>query len=177
MSRLGHLLRVLAAGAGGVCKGVALGAALAVCLPYALHGRAFVVMSGSMEPAVHTGDVVIVQRIAAATARVGDVITFRDPDGTGRLITHRVRSVQRRGGSVDVVTKGDAANGVQRWSAPADGSLGRVRFRLWKLGYALGLVRGRAFHLLLVIAPAVALAALALGRIWRGRSTRPVGVS
>ena len=36
-------------------------------------------MSGSMQPAIHTGDVVVDESIAPAEARVGDVVTFKDP--------------------------------------------------------------------------------------------------
>jgi signal peptidase len=125
-----------------------------------------------MEPTIHTGDVVVVERIPAASVRVGDVVTFRDPDGSGRLITHRVRSVERRNGSIRIVTKGDAANGVQRWTTPAEGSLGRVRFRLWKLGYLLVKAQTPFVHLLLVLGPALALAATALNRIWRRQPRR-----
>lgn len=159
-----------------VPAGIAAGLALAIAAPFARGGGAFTVLSGSMEPVLHTGDVVLAERIAPAEARVGDVISFRDPDGSGRLITHRVRSIQVRGRTVRLVTKGDAANGLQRWSVPTDGSVGRVRFRVWKLGYALGWLHGLLGRLLLVVAPVLALAISTLVRIWRSPS-RPLSGS
>lgn len=49
------------------------------------------VTSGSMEPSFSAGDLLISTRIDAVDIKVGDVITAPDP--AGRLITHRVVSV------------------------------------------------------------------------------------
>ncbi len=53
--------------------------------------RSFTVLSGSMEPAISTGDVVVNERVGPLETRPGDVLTFRDPTRQGRLITHRLR--------------------------------------------------------------------------------------
>ena len=54
-----------------------------VVAPYALGGRSYTVMSGSMEPRIHTGDVVAEERIAPRDMRSGDIVTFQDPDVRG----------------------------------------------------------------------------------------------
>jgi len=59
--------------------------------------QAFTVMSGSMEPAIRTGDLIVAEHIALLDARPGDVVTFVDPLNRGRLITHRVRRAQASG--------------------------------------------------------------------------------
>jgi len=120
-----------------------------------------------MEPAIHTGDVVVDSRIPPSAMRVGDVVTFRDPEGSKRLITHRVRSLNTQAGRVHVVTKGDANNTVERWTVPTGGEVGRVEYRVWKLGYALALVHSRTGMLALVAVPAVLLCILELVSIWR----------
>ena len=51
----------------------------AVALPNAIGMRSFTVMSGSMEPTIHVGDVVIDKKISPLDARPGDVVTFSDP--------------------------------------------------------------------------------------------------
>jgi signal peptidase len=149
------------------CLGICVGLALAIFVPCVFGGGAFTVMSGSMEPLIHTGDVVVVERIAPPDARVGDVITFRDPGGSGRMVTHRIRKMAVRGGTVHFVTKGDAANGLQRWSVRADGKLGRVRYRIWKLGFLAVGMHGFVGRMLFLVLPALALGWLALARIWR----------
>lgn len=146
--------------------GALLAAVLAVVAPYAIGGRSHTVLSGSMEPQIATGDVVGEQRIAPRQMRSGDIVTFQDPDEPGRMITHRVRSVREREGGYDVVTKGDANDTTERWSIAADGQLGRVRYRVAHVGYALVFLRGPVGILLLVVLPAVALGAIELRRIW-----------
>lgn len=146
--------------------GALLAAVLAVIAPYALGGRSYTVLSGSMEPQIMTGDVVGEQRISPAQMRSGDVVTFQDPDKPGRMITHRVRSVREREGSFDVVTKGDANSTTERWSIAAGGHLGRVQYRVGHVGYALVFLRGPVGILLLVVLPALALGAIELRRIW-----------
>lgn len=137
-----------------------------VAVPNAIGMRSFTVMSGSMEPAIHTGDVVIDTRIPPLAARPGDVITFSDPSGRRRLITHRVRSIRARGDLVEVVTKGDANNTVERWTVPISGRIGKVELRVWKLGYPLAYAHSRYGLIALVAIPALLLCVMELRRIW-----------
>jgi signal peptidase len=141
--------------------------ALAVGLPYAFGFKSFTVMSGSMEPAIGTGAVVVERPIAPREARVGDVVTFKDPEGGERLITHRVTSVRVSGDTASFVTKGDANNAVERWNVPAGGSIGRVAYDVPKVGYLMAYAGGRHGRLLLIVLPALLLAAFELARIWR----------
>jgi signal peptidase len=146
--------------------GAGVGALLSVIAPYALGGRSYTVMSGSMEPRIHTGDVVGEEKISPADMRSGDIVTFQDPQTEGRMITHRVRSVREVAGVYSVVTKGDANTTLERWTIPADGHLGRVRYRVAHVGHLLVFTRGPAGILLLVVLPALLLGALELRRIW-----------
>jgi signal peptidase len=145
----------------------------AVVAPYALGGRSYTVMSGSMEPRIHTGDVVAEQKISPRDMRSGDIVTFQDPDVDGRMITHRVRSTREHDGIVSVVTKGDANNTVERWTIPVDGQLGRVKYRVAHVGYALAFTRTPTGKIVLIVIPALLLGLLELRRIWR----RPQGAA
>lgn len=138
-----------------------------VALPNAIGMRSFTVMSGSMEPTIHVGDVVIDKKIRPLDARPGDVVTFSDPTGRKRLITHRIRSLRVQGNTVQVVTKGDANNTVERWSVPANGRIGRVELRVWKLGYPLVYAHSRYGLIGLVALPALLLCLVELRKIWR----------
>jgi signal peptidase len=137
-----------------------------VALPNAIGMRSFTVMSGSMEPAIHVGDIVIDKKISPLDARPGDVVSFSDPTGRKRLITHRIRSIQVQGSVVHVVTKGDANNAVERWTVPANGRIGRVELRVWKLGYPLVYAHSRIGLILLVAVPAFLLCLVELRKIW-----------
>lgn len=165
MSALRRLGRI----GGGVAVAVAGLLTLALAGPLLFGARPFTVMSGSMEPAIHTGDVVVNDTIRPSQARIGDVLTFRDPADQDRLITHRLRSMRRRGARIAMVTRGDANTGVERWTVPIDGRIGRVVYRVPRVGYFLAWARGPGGRLLLVTIPAALLAALELASLWRGR--------
>jgi signal peptidase I len=147
--------------------GLGAGILLAATAPLAFGDRSFTVMSGSMSPAIKTGDVVVERPIAPLGAKVGDVVTFRDPEGSRRLITHRVKGMRASGHTVRFVTKGDANNAVERWSVQEDGRIGRVVYRLPKLGYVLAWGNWRYGRLALLVLPAVLLLIFELVRIWR----------
>lgn len=83
---------------------VILLAALLVGL-YIFKIRPYIVKTGSMEPAIHTGSVVFVnQRTELSEIKVGDVISFRK--GGEMLVTHRVVKIE----DGKYTTKGDANN-------------------------------------------------------------------
>ena len=142
---------------------------LAAAVPVVFGGRSFSVMSGSMEPNISTGDLVITKAISPRDADTGDIVTFNDPEKQGRLLTHRVASSRPAADNYSFVTKGDANNTVERWSVPAEGTIGQVVFRLPKLGYVLSFTKTPAARMALITIPAVLLAWFALVSIWRPR--------
>jgi signal peptidase I len=150
-----------------VAVGFVLGIALALAIPLVFDARPLVVLSGSMEPTLGTGDVTVVQRIAPLDARPGDIVTFRDPDDHGRLVTHRVQRMRVQGGSVSFVTRGDANNVSERWAVAKDGEISRVSYRIPELGRLLLLTRTSGLPLLLFGIAIAALLVLELHAVWR----------
>jgi signal peptidase len=157
--------RFLASLIGGVVVGLLIAAGVSLAAGY----RTFSVLSGSMEPTIHTGDAVVDEPISPLEARVGDIVTFKDPSRGGELVTHRLRSVRPSGGTVAMVTKGDANTAVERWTIPVNGSIGRVAYRLPNAGHVIATIRGRFGRLLLIALPALLLGLYELSRIWRPR--------
>jgi signal peptidase I len=168
-------LRLVRVAAVSVALGVAIGIVGIVVAPSLFGGRSLTVMSGSMEPALGVGDVVINRRVSPAEVRVGDIVTFSDPEGTGKLITHRVRQLRIVDGAAHVVTKGDNTNAVERWDIPAAGSLGRVEYRVPLLGFLVFWLHGPLASIGLIVVPALALAGFELWRIWRPKRRGPLG--
>ena len=121
--------------------GFALVIVVAVALPNAFGLRDLTVLSGSMEPTFSTGDVVVERQISPLDARLGDIVSF--------------------------VTKGDANTGVEHWNVSADGTLGKVEYHVWRLGYLLSFIREPFGRIVLIVAPALLLGAYELVRIWR----------
>jgi signal peptidase I len=149
--------------------GFGAGLLLAMALPLAFGARPLVVLSGSMEPTFAAGDVIVVERIAPADARVGDVVTYRDPQGL--LVTHRVRSVRARGESFELVTRGDANNASERWTLAGDGELSRTLYRVPLAGHVLAHTSTREGKLVLIGLPLLWLGAWEIRRIWRPRES------
>lgn len=154
-----------------VILGVGAGiAAAVVAVPLALGMHPFTVLSGSMQPAVATGDVVVAETIAPREARVGDVLVFPDPSGKGRMITHRVRSIRVTGATADVVTRGDANRAGERWRVAAAGEIGRVVYRLPQLGRLAAVADTRGRRLALIVLPALVLGLMEIRRVWAGHA-------
>ena len=68
--------------------------------------KAIDILSSSMEPFIHSGDLIISKQIKPEKVKTGDVITFRLYEGT--LVTHRVVKVIRENKKIKFITKGDA---------------------------------------------------------------------
>jgi signal peptidase len=126
--------------------------------------RAMAVLSGSMEPTLGVGDLIVARVITPAEAEAGDVLVYRD-SARDRFVTHRVQSIVRSGDQVDVVTRGDANSVGEQWSAPADGSVGRVVLHIPFVGYATGALGTSAGRLALT-AVATVLTVWTLRLLW-----------
>jgi signal peptidase I len=68
--------------------------------------RPLVVKSGSMEPTISTGGMVLVRTVPADQIQVGDVVAVSRPDNT--RVTHRVVAVIHQGVTAQLTLKGDA---------------------------------------------------------------------
>lgn len=90
----------------------------------------FVVLSGSMEPAVRTGAIAYINTNDKGCEE-GDIITFRL--GDGNLVTHRI--IRNEGGSL--VTKGDANESVDAAAVKAEQVVGTYMFQVPQAGYLL----------------------------------------
>ena len=83
-----------------------LAACLAVTLvPVLLGWHSYVIVTGSMEPGISAGDVVLASPDPVIEQTIGRVITFDNPSREGHILTHRVVSIDDDG---SLVTQGDA---------------------------------------------------------------------
>ena len=90
-----------------------------------------IVLTGSMEPEIMEGDLIICHTAEASDVKIGDVIAFFDPDGNGTsVLTHRVIEVTEENGSLSFRTQGDANDSADRLPVSADRLVGEYRFRI-----------------------------------------------
>ena len=114
-------LGVVAIGAGFTCTGY----------------RVWVVHTGSMEPTLMPGDIVV-DAPARDGYRPGQIITFLHSDLTSDVVTHRIKDVLPNG---DINTKGDANRSADIWDIRPDQVQGRVIHTVKWVGYLLVFLR------------------------------------
>lgn len=105
-----------------------------------------IVLSGSMEPLIHTGSVCFVNTNAKyEDVVVGDVVAFSSSAGD---VTHRVISIQEKG----FETKGDANEASDGISVTEKNFRGKTLFSVPYAGYAIHFIkRPVVFSVIVVI--------------------------
>lgn len=124
--------------------------------------KTFVVQSGSMEPEIGTGSVVVVK--PAESYAKDDVITFGPRSKTKPPTTHRILEVTDKG---SYVTKGDANTDADIRPVNRHEVIGRVVFSIPYVGYAVAAAQKPWGFMLIVVIPAVLIIWEEAHKIWR----------
>lgn len=135
---------------------------LSSALPIPGGIKTFVVQSGSMEPAIRTGSVVVVK--PADSYAIGDVITFGPRSKTKPPTTHRIVEVRDDG---NYVTRGDANTDDDMRTVSRYEVIGRVLFSVPFAGYAVAAAQKPWGFTLIVVIPAAIIIWEELQKIWR----------
>lgn len=122
-------------------------------LPVPGNYRVLSVLSGSMEPAIHTGSVVIVA--PAADYKIGEVITFGEISKTKTPTTHRISDMKIVDGKPVYITKGDANNAPDNKEVAFGEVKGKVLFSIPYLGFILNFVKQPIGFTLVIVVPAI----------------------
>lgn len=96
--------------------------------------QVYTVLSGSMEPKIHTGSVIYVVDADPADLEAGDVITYK-LGGTQTIATHRIVEVIDNNGDLQFRTKGDANEHEDNSPVAAAHIIGTPVFTIPLLGY------------------------------------------
>lgn len=132
---------------------VVIFALLAISSKYSIGGfKILVVKSGSMEPAIKTGSVVIGKDFS--DYNVGDIVTFKNADKPKETTTHRIAKIEYRGSDKLFTTKGDANNSVDGESISQDRIVAKVIFKIPYFGYIAAFARSLPGLIIIIIIPA-----------------------
>lgn len=112
--------------------------------------HSYVVQSGSMEPSIMTGDVILIRD--QPSYGISDVVTFHDEKK--RVVTHRIVEKSGDGDQIVFLTKGDANRSIDIEKIPATAIMGKVTMSIPKLGFAVNFAKSTLGIILLVIVPA-----------------------
>jgi signal peptidase len=92
------------------------------------------IASGSMSPALETGDLVIIQGVSPTNIQVEDILVFDSPQGSRTI--HRVTQIQTLpNGTTQFKTKGDANPREDLYWIPEQNVHGRVIYRILYIGW------------------------------------------
>jgi signal peptidase len=113
--------------------------------------RYYDVLTGSMEPTYHVGDLIFVKVTDAANINVGDAATFNPGATEDSYLTHRVveKLEDYQGTGVTCFkTKGDANDTEDPFVIDADRMIGVVKLRVPFMGYVVQFVQ---YHYVMII--------------------------
>ena len=114
--------------------------------------KPFIVLSGSMEPSIMTGDMVFVKETDGDSLQVGDVIAYRSG---GAVITHRIVEVATEGGAKRYITQGDANDSPDQTSVKPAEVEGIYRRRIAGAGNLAMFMQTTTGMILFVVCPLV----------------------
>ena len=114
--------------------------------------KPFLVQSGSMEPSIMTGDIIVIQK--RGIYFINDVVTFQT--NTDRVVTHRIIEVEK-GKENKYSTKGDANRSGDEDLITDQQIIGKVVLVIPKLGYFVAFSKSRRGLIFLLVIPAVVL--------------------
>lgn len=136
-----------------------------------LFGRSvFRVATGSMEPTIRIGALLMAEDCGIDQIQVGDIVCFRSEDGDTRdwVITHRVVSVLKSGdGDTVLETKGDANGAVDSRYVTRENLIGKVTWYTGEgnlLSSGIGFLTSGFGFLTLIILPCLFISGLLLSR-------------
>ncbi|WP_270296633.1 signal peptidase I [Eggerthella sinensis] len=134
-------------------------------LPGVFGVKPAVVLSGSMEPTIQTGDLIAVTDCDPTALHEGDVVCYLS---SGKAITHRIASVTTgEDGQLRYVTQGDANNAADRLPVTVDQVQGVWNgMRLPGAGNAILFMQTPAGMVLFIVCP---LALFFAWDVWRRR--------
>jgi len=144
-------LVVLLAILSGVCFGTALSTQLLISGSLGQTYRAYIVQSGSMEPALPVGSIVFTR--TNSNYAKGEIITFKT-NNSDTLVTHRIVDTVTENGEEFYLTKGDANEEVDSGKVAMNQVIGRSFLSVPGFGYFADFVRTPKGFVIFVIIPA-----------------------
>ena len=127
----------------------------------------FRVVTGSMEPEISVGAVLLNHKVPLEAIEPGDIICFqgKNPELQGAIVTHRVMEVHTAGnGQIYLETKGDANLAVDPYYADQSNFIGKV---VWHSGNNhftdfLGFLNEKGGFVLCILFPVLLVAGIVL---------------
>lgn len=118
----------------------------------------YYILTGSMEPELSAGDIIIGKQTDHSELCVGDIITYNGMEGQtkDKIITHKIIEINDSNGEPEFITKGDA-NEIEDPPVAADQIISKMVLKVPLAGKMFSAVNSRFGFLLIIILPLVLL--------------------
>lgn len=133
---------------------IILGISVSPALPFKNIPRTYVVVSGSMEPTIKTGSIVLTNPVDPKTLKTGDIVAFTSPSNSKDVILHRISGIKSES-PLRFQTKGDNNNAPDAWDVMDVGVLGKQVYAVPYIGHIAAFVRKPLGFGLIIVFPAL----------------------
>lgn len=127
------------------------------------------VLTGSMEPTIKTGSIILVKPIEKADEfKAGDIITFFSAGEEHEVITHRIIEIKLIKNELYYMTKGDNNNTKDLDLVPRTNIIAVYKnFTIPYLGYVFSFISSKNGILVILFVPGVLLILSQIMKIWK----------
>jgi len=140
-----------------------MAASMAIYVLPLFGGRVDDIGSGSMEPELDAGTMVVSQRVSPSSIAVGDIIVFRSATA-GNMICHRVYEIRRSG--LEFITKGDAYQDPDPAPVSAGSVVGRITFHAPFMGNIVAFIKTLPGLIIFLVLPGLFITGFFLKSMW-----------
>jgi signal peptidase len=132
---------------------VVAGGLMATMVPIPGNFEIKIVKSGSMEPMIMTGSLVVIK--PSSSYELGNIITFGKDTKRDIPTTHRIVEIKEEAGKRMFVTKGDANEENDQALVSEKDVIGKVLVDIPRAGFVLDFARTRAGFIAMIAVPAL----------------------
>lgn len=133
--------------------------------------RVDAVLTGSMEPQLKVGSLVVTVPVEPDTIKVGDIISFRPATGSRNTITHRVIGIEQSS-PLRFETMGDANPRADPDTVLQQNVVGKVYFHVSSVGFLTEFLKTPVGFVFGMVMPGIVLIALYVASMWQALSAR-----
>lgn len=116
--------------------------------PDFLGYKSFVIVSGSMEPTIMTGDAILVKEVPQSEIKINDIISFSQGE---TIVTHRVIGILEENGIKKYKTKGDNNNTEDREKITYKQIEGKYQFKINQFGIIIKILKNKITLIVLIL--------------------------
>lgn len=117
-------------------------------IPDFLGYKSFVIVSGSMEPTIMTGDAILVKEVPQEEIKKNDIISFSQGD---TVVTHRVYEIVEENGIKKYRTKGDNNNTVDKEKITYEQIEGKYQLKINQFGVITEILKSKITLIILIL--------------------------